>query len=813
MKLGITTARSVAAAIVTYVLIFVPTRSQSRERDVPNKRQPSTTQATTAPVGKRAYKEQKRKRQEEAMLQRQALRARGQRDPRASRRPATQPQSKPVNPQPFAEDFDSDVAWEQKGNHNGTTSYGWSSSNNLAAAGCAPGEIGGTIHEGELSWFADNVAPGTTLLDLNAPLNASGMGMFTATGPSAAVGWFNSHSDEGGASTIFIGWRQSGDGIHAAIDAGGSSLQQGSPVSLPKGKPFRWTLHYEPTGGANGCGELTFTAGDSSSTLSVTKEQSEAMSASKFDRFGILALPRSNKTSDADRASVLWLDNLVYTKLSGFPTPNPKATAHTRTEFFDADPTGTTFDAVNNIVPREPIKVVEDYGYYPTGGRTGGCVGGKFTQAIGTSYYGYNYGDNKLHFTQKLRSEGWFQVPSYEGRAAHLGWTTKNAKSWHEPSTLGLRFSSIRSKRQGPSINIAPESSLKDFEGHGGAGWGSLLTISAGPQWHHYVIEFDPAGGYGLGTVKVQIDDTSKTYYFGDDKLRHGADIDLFGMWNAKIPAEEGAFSLYLDDVVNTVDGKPDPASNDFNAPPAGWIGCNNNFTAKDNIVRPLHEFGWVKTLPYLDAANGYSPMYTIADRERYCMGGIIYLASFENLNVRRASYGARLSGTLSTLDHFYATGRFKLDWANVDAAELFGWYNSATACDNTLAGKDHSLPEKFLGVAIHGGSNGYCMIPSYRPPGPAEEYLGRPDNPATRVYQDGQWRDFYMEYDPDAAAGKGQFKLQLGSDGALVTRVLPPGAKSGDFNFDHFGLLTMRKGGGKPHAIYFDKLIYTVAP
>jgi hypothetical protein len=104
-------------------------------------------------------------------------------------------------------------------------------------------------------------------------------------------------------------------------------------------------------------------------------------------------------------------------------------------------------------------------------------------------------------------------------------------------------------------------------------------------------------------------------------------------------------------------------------------------------------------------------------------------------------------------------------------------------------------------------------MIPSYRAPHPAEELLGSANDPATRVYQDGQWRDFYMEYDPDAAGGKGQLKLQIGSDGALVTCNLPIGAKSGDFAFDHFGLLTMRKGGGKPHAIYFDKLIYTVAP
>ena len=52
-------------------------------------------------------------------------------------------------------------------------------------------------------------------------------------------------------------------------------------------------------------------------------------------------------------------------------------------------------------------------------------------------------------------------------------------------------------------------------------------------------MEFDPAGGYGLGTFTVQIDETSKVFYFGEGKIEKGADIDLFGMWNGKIPAEE----------------------------------------------------------------------------------------------------------------------------------------------------------------------------------------------------------------------------------------------------------------------------------
>jgi hypothetical protein len=377
-----------------------------------------------------------------------------------------------------------------------------------------------------------------------------------------------------------------------------------------------------------------------------------------------------------------------------------------------------------------------------------------------------------------------------------------------------MRISSIGIKGKGRCINIAGEGTLKNYEGHGGAGWGTVTTLSAGPEWHHYVMEFDPKAGFGLGTLTIQIDDISKVFYFGEDKLqKSGGDIDIFGMWNGKLPAEEKVMTAYLDDVTNTTNGQRDAASNDFNAAPAGWVGVNNSFTAKDYIVRPYHEFGWAKSLPFLDGLNGYSTMYTIPDTERHCMGGIIYLASYENLNVPRASYGASLNGSLNTRDHhMYVTGRVKIDWANVDAGELFGWYHSSTACDQVTGGKGHTLPDKFLGVTIAAGSNGYGMIPSYRSPLTPEEQSLKSWNPATRVYEDGEWREFSMEYDPEGASGRGQLKLQLGKDGTPVIYDLEEGAKGADFAFDRIGLLTHRKGGGKPHAIYFDKMTYTVA-
>jgi hypothetical protein len=760
---------------------------------------------------KREWKAKKRERQREQMLKR--IEKKSQDGSLGNSTEASLARITESTPNLFSEDFAIRVNWDEKNDNepNSNTRFGYSTANHLASAGCAPGEIGGAVSDHATFWYADDIAHDSASINLQTPLSASGSCVFTAVKAHANLGWFNAKTYTAAhrAPNVFIGWRQDGGTVRPALGYTGTSLVSGQPLVITENKPFQWSISYAPTGGTNACALISLTINGTTSFLSLTKEQKDALAGKAVNRFGIVTAE-----TDSQDQSTVWFDNLSYTRMSGFPVPHSKAAAHIRTAFFDTDPTGSTFFAVNNLSPHDPVTVVENYGYRPVGGRGGGCVGGQFTPAIGTSYYGYDYGDKKLHFTDKLRSEGWFQVPGYEGRCFHLGWTSKAAMSWHEPSTLALRISSVGKKGQGHFLNIAGEGTLKNHEGHGGAGWGTIVELPAGPEWHHYVMEFDPAGGYGLGTFTVQIDNTTKVFYFGENKRQEDADIDLFGMWNAKIPAEEGAITGSLDDVTNTTNGQRDPASNDFNSPPAGWVGNNNAFTKKDFIIRPFHEFGWAKTLLHLDGLDGYSSMYQIQPNQRYCMGGIIYLASFNNLHVPRASYGAGLNGSLNTQEHhMYATGRFKLDWANVDAGELFGWYNSATACDDTTGGKGNGFPNNFLGVAITGGSNGYGMIPGYRSSLLANEQSLKAWNPATHVYQDGQWREFYMEYNPDAAGGAGQLTLQIGENGAPVTFDLAKGAKGREFAFDRFGLLTMRKGGGKPHAIYFDKLTYTVAP
>src|SRR5439155_194047 len=96
-------------------------------------------------------------------------------------------------PRQFAEDFDRDVTWDQKENRGAAPrlDYGYSSANHLAAAGCAPGEIGGTVCGAGISWFADSVSNGSVALNADMPLTASGWCTFTSMDGNAAVGWFD----------------------------------------------------------------------------------------------------------------------------------------------------------------------------------------------------------------------------------------------------------------------------------------------------------------------------------------------------------------------------------------------------------------------------------------------------------------------------------------------------------------------------------------------------------------------------------------------------------------------------------------------
>ena len=69
------------------------------------------------------------------------------------------------------------------------------------------------------------------------------------------------------------------------------------------------------------------------------------------------------------------------------------------------------------------------------------------------------------------------------------------------------------------------------------------------------------------------------------------------------------------------------------------------------------------------------------------------------------------------------------------------------------------------------------------------------------------EWR---IEYDPKAADGKGELKVSLGGETAVLT--LTPEARKQNAEFDRFGL-AVYEGGGQWSKVFFDDLEYTTGP
>src|ERR1044071_9503799 len=234
--------------------------------------QPTTQpvqRAASADMTKREWKEQKWKSKMEAGEQRQEKLQEHIRQLQTKGTQTSLANPQVAHPQQLAEDFDWSVNWDQKDSRgvHPQIDYGYSTSNHLASAGCAPGEIGGSIGGGAISWFADNVARGGVMLDTQIPLAASGWCSFTAIDGSANVGWFNSVSYEAddGVPHTFVGWRQEGLALRASIGTTGKLLVDGAPIPISSGQPFQWTLKHNPSGGDAGCGQITLTVSGSSS--------------------------------------------------------------------------------------------------------------------------------------------------------------------------------------------------------------------------------------------------------------------------------------------------------------------------------------------------------------------------------------------------------------------------------------------------------------------------------------------------------------------------------------------------------------------
>ncbi len=190
----------------------------------------------------------------------------------------------------------------------GAHDYGYSAKTSFA--GGAPGEVGGMLWRGlPFSFYADRVGP----LNLEQRLEASGKVKLVTAGPDSDIfiGWFNSaaKTNKEGVTENFVGIHVGGPTrighyfIPVLITAQGEKtvVKQGPVIKI--GKPFDWSLVYDPA--ANAHGEMRVRLGTETVTLALRPDQKNQ--GASLDRFGFFT------STTGGQMVKIYLDDLIYT--------------------------------------------------------------------------------------------------------------------------------------------------------------------------------------------------------------------------------------------------------------------------------------------------------------------------------------------------------------------------------------------------------------------------------------------------------------------------------------------------------------------
>jgi len=251
-------------------------------------------------------------------------------------------------------------------------------------------------------------------------------------------------------------------------------------------------------------------------------------------------------------------------------------------------------------------------------------------------------------------------------------------------------------------------------------------------------------------------------------ELRKGMRFDSFGFYNGK--AEPGStLGVFMDDM--TINGESLAFDEDPN-----WKGQNNRVTYEDSFKRGAHDFGFQPDSKFSGGKKGE-------------MGGVLF-------SENGGYYGDNV-GRLTLDDRLVASGKMALTERGSEAGFYLGWFNS----------KERGYPPKnLIGVFAEGpNSTGSMFRPIYASSDPKlADTLKR----ATVIDPFGKTYEWRIEYDPKAADGKGELKVSLGGETAVLT--LTPEARKQNAQFDRFGL-AVYEGGGQWSKVFFDDLEYTV--
>jgi hypothetical protein len=219
-----------------------------------------------------------------------------------------------------------------------------------------------------------------------------------------------------------------------------------------------------------------------------------------------------------------------------------------------------------------------------------------------------------------------------------------------------------------------------------------------------------------------------------------------------------------------------------------GWEGLNNRIVLT-KFPTVTQDFGFSAT--------------RFAAKEKGEIGGRI------TRSTRPAYYGDTTAKSLN--DKLSASGTFAITKTTPGSGFFFGWFQSeqpgggGRPMGSLGLDFDGEWTGARLAVRMISGTNKSCgtfitpFVPGkYRP---------------TPIKNDGTRYTWRLDYDPDANAGKGQFRFTIKStsakpeefEGKEFTVDLPDGFKKEGANFDRFGMMNMMKSGGHMIAYFGD--------
>ncbi|HKA06358.1 MAG TPA: hypothetical protein VKD71_03815, partial [Gemmataceae bacterium] len=223
---------------------------------------------------------------------------------------------------------------------------------------------------------------------------------------------------------------------------------------------------------------------------------------------------------------------------------------------------------------------------------------------------------------------------------------------------------------------------------------------------------------------------------------------------------------------------KPTVKTEHFDRDP-GWEGLNNRIELT-KVPTVTQDFGYNAT--------------SFAAKDKGEVGGRI------TRSTKPAYYGNKISKTLN--DKLSASGTFAITKTTPGSGFFFGWFQSeqpgggGRPMGSLGMDFDGEWTGARLAVRMISGTNKSCgtfitpFVPGkYRP---------------TPIKNDGTRYSWTLDYDPDARAGKGQFRFTTKSnstkpeefEGKEFTVELPDGFKKEGASFDRFGMMNMMKSG-----------------